>query len=130
MGLPRASSSSKTNSNDLTFDQLFTKIISNWSLAAWIGLVTYFRESVANTRELLDVLVKLENKIQTRKTDLELKMPAPLSFVVFYSPQLGGLDFMSIGHVNPVDDFLERTLFKCTYFATWELNIASVSKFS
>jgi pre-mRNA-processing factor 8 len=58
---------------------------------ALIGLITYFREAVVNTQELL---VKCENKIQTRiKIELNSKMP-----VVFYTPKdLGGLG--SMGHV-------------------------------
>lgn len=43
----------------------FTKIVNKWNTAL-IGLMTYFRESVVNTQELLDLLVKCENKIQTR----------------------------------------------------------------
>ncbi|KAL7751467.1 Pre-mRNA-processing-splicing factor 8 [Sorochytrium milnesiophthora] len=43
----------------------FSKIINKWNTCL-IGLMTYFREAVVNTRELLDLLVKAENKIQTR----------------------------------------------------------------
>lgn len=43
----------------------FTKIVNKWNTAL-IGLMTYFREAVVNTQELLDLLVKCENKIQTR----------------------------------------------------------------
>ena len=32
---------------------------------ALIGLMTYFREATVHTQELLDLLVKCENKIQT-----------------------------------------------------------------
>eukprot|EP00106_Octopus_bimaculoides_P022674 XP_014790116.1 PREDICTED: pre-mRNA-processing-splicing factor 8 [Octopus bimaculoides] len=42
----------------------FTKIVNKWNTAL-IGLMTYFREAVVNTQELLDLLVKCENKIQT-----------------------------------------------------------------
>ena len=40
----------------------FTKIVNKWNTAL-IGLMTYFRESVVNTQELLDLLVKCENKV-------------------------------------------------------------------
>jgi hypothetical protein len=43
----------------------FTKIANKWNTAL-IGLVTYYREAVVHTQELLDLLVKCENKIQTR----------------------------------------------------------------
>lgn len=33
---------------------------------AIIGLMTYYREAVIHTNELLDLLVKAENKVQTR----------------------------------------------------------------
>lgn len=54
----------------------FTKIVNKWNTAL-IGLMTYFREAVVNTQELLDLLVKCENKIQTRiKIGLNSKMPS------------------------------------------------------
>ena len=43
----------------------FTKVANKWNTAL-IGLMTYFRESVIATNELLDLLVKCEYKIQTR----------------------------------------------------------------
>jgi pre-mRNA-processing factor 8 len=43
----------------------FTKIANKWNTAL-IGLVTYYREAVVHTPELLDLLVKCETKIQTR----------------------------------------------------------------
>lgn len=54
--------------------------------------MTYFREAVVNTQELLDLLVKCENKIQTRiKIGLNSKMPSRFPPVVFYTPkELGG----------------------------------------
>ena len=78
----------------------FTKIVNKWNTAL-IGLMTYFRESVMNTRELLDLLVKCENKIQTRiKIGLNSKMPSRFPPVVFYTPkELGGLGMLSMGHV-------------------------------
>ena len=39
--------------------------MNKWNTAL-IGLMTYFREAVVNTQELLDLLVKCENKIQVR----------------------------------------------------------------
>lgn len=40
----------------------FTKIVNKWNTAL-IGLMTYYRESVVNTQQLLDLLVKCENKV-------------------------------------------------------------------
>jgi pre-mRNA-processing factor 8 len=64
-------------------------------------LMTYFREAVVNTQELLDLLVKCENKIQTRiKIGLNSKMSSRFPPVVFYTPkEPGGLDMLSMGHV-------------------------------
>ncbi|RMX51401.1 hypothetical protein pdam_00020809 [Pocillopora damicornis] len=78
----------------------FTKIVNKWNTAL-IGLMTYYRESVVNTQELLDLLVKCENKIQTRiKIGLNSKMPSRFPPVVFYTPkELGGLGMLSMGHV-------------------------------
>jgi len=78
----------------------FTKVVNKWNTAL-IGLMTYFREAVVNTRELLDLLVKCENKIQTRiKIGLNSKMPSRFPPVVFYTPkELGGLGMLSMGHV-------------------------------
>ena len=54
----------------------FTKIANKWNTAL-IGLMTYFREATVHTQELLDLLVKCENKIQTRiKIGLNSKMPS------------------------------------------------------
>eukprot|EP00054_Salpingoeca_dolichothecata_P008277 m.47246 g.47246 ORF g.47246 m.47246 type:complete len:2320 (+) comp17625_c1_seq1:72-7031(+) len=78
----------------------FSKIINKWNTTC-IGLMTYFREAVVNTQELLDLLVKCENKIQTRvKIGLNSKMPSRFPPVVFYCPkELGGLGMLSMGHV-------------------------------
>lgn len=43
----------------------FTKVINKWNTAL-IGLMTYYREAVVHTREMLDLLVKCETKVQTR----------------------------------------------------------------
>ncbi len=68
---------------------------------ALIGLMTYYREAVLHTQELLDLLVKCENKIQTRiKIGLNSKMPSRFPPVVFYSPkEVGGLGMLSMGHI-------------------------------
>ena len=78
----------------------FTKIANKWNTAV-IGLITYFREAVIHTTELLDLLVKCENKIQTRiKIGLNSKMPSRFPPVVFYTPkELGGLGMLSMGHI-------------------------------
>lgn len=63
--------------------------------------MTYFREASIHTEELLDLLVKCENKIQTRiKIGLNSKMPSRFPPVVFYTPkELGGLGMLSMGHI-------------------------------
>lgn len=51
--------------------------------------MTYYREAVVHTNELLDALVKAENKIQTRvKIGLNSKMPSRFPPVVFYTPKV------------------------------------------
>ena len=40
----------------------FTKISNKWNTSL-IGLMTYYRESVIHTEQILDLLVKCENKI-------------------------------------------------------------------
>ena len=78
----------------------FTKIINKFNTAL-ISLMTYYREAVVHTQELLDLLVKCENKLQTRiKIGLNSKMPSRFPPVVFYCPkELGGLGMLSMGHV-------------------------------
>lgn len=78
----------------------FTKVINKWNTAL-IALMTYFREAVVSTREILDQLVKAENRVQTRiKMGLNSKMPSRFPPVVFYTPkELGGLGMLSMGHV-------------------------------
>ncbi|WVN88199.1 pre-mRNA-processing-splicing factor 8 [Cryptococcus depauperatus CBS 7841] len=78
----------------------FAKIINKWNTAL-IGLMTYYREAVVHTNELLDSLVKAENKVQTRvKIGLNSKMPSRFPPCVFYSPkELGGLGMLSMGFV-------------------------------
>ncbi|RQX75833.1 pre-mRNA processing splicing factor PRP8, partial [Toxoplasma gondii CAST] len=78
----------------------FTKIANKWNTTL-ISLMTYFREAVIHTEALLDLLVKCENKIQTRiKIGLNSKMPSRFPPVVFYTPkELGGLGMLSMGHI-------------------------------
>lgn len=73
---------------------------TRWNTAL-IGLMTYYREAVVHTQELLDLLVKCETKIQTRiKIGLNSKMPSRFPPVVFYSPkEIGGLGMLSMGHI-------------------------------
>src|SRR6476660_3588245 len=79
---------------------MYLQIINKWNTSL-IGLMTYFREAVVNTQELLDLLVKSENKVQTRvKIGLNSKMPTRFPPVVFYAPkELGGLGMLSMGHI-------------------------------
>uniref|UniRef100_A0A251RXS5 Putative ribonuclease H-like domain-containing protein n=1 Tax=Helianthus annuus TaxID=4232 RepID=A0A251RXS5_HELAN len=78
----------------------FTKVVNKWNKTL-IGLMTYFREATMHTRELLDLLVKGENKIQTRiKIGLNSKMPSRFPLVVFYTPkEIGGLGMLSMGQI-------------------------------
>ena len=78
----------------------FTKISNKWNTTL-IGLITYFREAIVNSENILDALVKCENKMQTRiKIGLNSKMPARFPPVVFYTPkELGGLGIISMGHI-------------------------------
>lgn len=78
----------------------FTKVANKWNTAL-IGLITYYREAAIHTRELLDVIVKCETKVQTRiKMGLNSKMPSRFPPVLFYTPkELGGLGMLSMGHI-------------------------------
>ena len=78
----------------------FTKVANKWNSCV-ISLMTYYREAVVHTPELLDLLVRCENKIQTRiKIGLNSKMPSRFPPVVFYTPkELGGLGMISMGHI-------------------------------
>lgn len=78
----------------------FAKIANKWNTAL-IALITYYREAVVNTEEMLDALVRGETKIQTRiKIGLNSKMPSRFPPVVFYCPkEIGGLGMLSMGHI-------------------------------
>ncbi|PWN42662.1 putative PRP8-U5 snRNP protein, pre-mRNA splicing factor [Ceraceosorus guamensis] len=78
----------------------FQKIANKWNTLI-IGLVTYYREAVISTTELLDLIVKAENKTQTRvKMGLNSKMPSRFPPAVFYSPtEVGGLGMLSCSHI-------------------------------
>lgn len=78
----------------------FAKIANKWNTSL-IGLITYYREAVVNTEEVLDLLVRCETKIQTRiKIGLNSKMPSRFPPVLFYCPkEIGGLGMLSMGHV-------------------------------
>ncbi|GIQ84915.1 pre-mRNA-processing-splicing factor 8, partial [Kipferlia bialata] len=78
----------------------FTRISHKWNNVL-IQLVTYYREAVVATAPLLDLLVRMENKIQTRvKIGLNSKMPSRFPPVVFFSPpELGGLGMLSMGYI-------------------------------
>lgn len=66
-----------------------------------------------NTQELLDLLVKCENKIQTRiKIGLNSKMPARFPPVVFYTPkEIGGLG----KHLSPSQLLAARCNYSLRY---------------
>jgi hypothetical protein len=95
----------------------FAKIANKWNTSL-IGLITYYREAVVNTEEVLDLLVRCETKIQTRiKIGLNSKMPSRFPPTVFYCEffllfygfshsfcfpgpkEIGGLGMLSMGHV-------------------------------
>lgn len=73
--------------------------------------MTYFREATVHTQELLDLLVKCENKIQTRiKIGLNSKMPSRYDF--FFSNQslnsfvFSLLDIIIFKHTTMLSDSL------------------------
>jgi len=78
----------------------FSKIVNKWNIAS-IRLMTYYREAVIHTNELLGALVKAENKIQTRvKIGLNSKMPSRFPPAIFYMlKELGSLGMLSMGHI-------------------------------
>jgi len=78
----------------------FSKIVNKWNIAS-IRLMTYYREAVIHTNELLGALVKAENKIQMHvKISLNSKMSLCFPPAIFYMPkELGGLGMLSMGHI-------------------------------
>jgi len=63
----------------------FSNIVNKWN-TAFIGLMMYNREAVIHANELLNSLVKVENKIQIRvEIGLNSKMPSRFPPVVFYT---------------------------------------------
>ncbi|CAO1618338.1 unnamed protein product [Jaminaea pallidilutea] len=78
----------------------FSKIINKWNTTL-IGLMTYYREAVVNTPELLDAIVQNETKTQNRiKMGINSKSPDRFPPVLFYCPkELGGLGMLSCSHV-------------------------------
>lgn len=78
----------------------FAKVANKWNTHI-IAVVTYFREALVATPDFLDVIVKCENKVQTRvKLGLNSKMPNRFPPVLFYAPkEFGGLGLLSMGHI-------------------------------
>jgi pre-mRNA-processing factor 8 len=78
----------------------YIKIAQKWN-SILTSLMTYYREAVSSTPELLELLIKCENKVQNRiKMALNSKMPQRFPPVVFYSPvELGGLGMLSMGNI-------------------------------
>ena len=63
----------------------FSNIANKWNLAL-IGLMTYYRKAVIHRIELLDALVKAENKTRSLvKIGLNSKMLSRLPAVIFYT---------------------------------------------
>ncbi|EAY02411.1 pre-mRNA processing 8 protein homolog PRP8 [Trichomonas vaginalis G3] len=98
----------------------FMKVSNKWNTAI-IALVVYFREALVATPELIDEIVKCENRVQTRvKLGLNSKMPNRFPPVVFYAPkEFGGLGLISMGHVLiPQSDlrYATQTMAETTHF--------------
>ncbi|KAJ1982965.1 Pre-mRNA-processing-splicing factor 8 [Dimargaris xerosporica] len=81
----------------------FSKIANKYNTAL-LSFMVYYREAVVTTREALDLLVKCENKIQTRiKIGLNSKMPSRFPPVVFYCYGAGMPVRMADGSVTPIE---------------------------
>ncbi|KAL0204935.1 hypothetical protein P9112_000242 [Eukaryota sp. TZLM1-RC] len=98
----------------------FSKVINKWNTTL-LGMVSYFREAIVHSPELLDLIVRCENKIHTRvKVGLNSKMPSRFPPVVFYAPkELGGLGMLSMGHILiPQQDmrYSQQTVSGITHF--------------
>lgn len=98
----------------------FSKVSNKWNTHI-ISLVAYFREALVATPELLDMIVRCENRVLTRvKLGLNSKMPNRFPPVVFYAPkEFGGLGLLSMGHVLiPQSDlrYSKQTTLESTHF--------------
>ncbi|OHT05186.1 Pre-mRNA-processing-splicing factor 8 [Tritrichomonas foetus] len=98
----------------------FAKVSNKWNTHI-ISFVSYYREALVSTPELLDIIVKSENKVLTRvKLGLNSKMPQRFPPVVFYAPkEFGGLGLLSMGHILiPQSDlkWAQQTTIEATHF--------------
>ncbi|KAJ2491268.1 Pre-mRNA-processing-splicing factor 8 [Coemansia sp. RSA 2050] len=82
----------------------FTKIANKFNTAL-IGLITYYREAVVHTREMLDLLVKAETKIQARiMLGLNSKDSNRMPPVIFYCYGAGFRVRMADGSTKAIED--------------------------
>ncbi|KAJ1734331.1 hypothetical protein LPJ61_001133, partial [Coemansia biformis] len=82
----------------------FTKIANKFNTAL-IGLMTYYREAVVHTREMLDLLVKAETKIQSRiMLGLNSKDCNRMPPVIFYCYGAGFRVRMADGSARAIED--------------------------
>lgn len=98
----------------------FAKVSNKWNTHL-IAILTYFREALAATPEILDVIVRCESKVLTRvKLGLNSKMPQRFPPVVFYAPkEFGGLGILSMGNILiPQSDlkWSQQTTVEATHF--------------
>ncbi len=81
--------------------------------------MTYYREAVIHTNELLDALVKAENKIQTRvKIGLNSKMPSRFPPVVFYTPKVRHMGPLSLDYLTDRPLCRNWVVLECCQWAT------------
>ncbi|KAJ2846099.1 hypothetical protein IWW36_004508, partial [Coemansia brasiliensis] len=85
----------------------FTKIANKFNTAL-IGLMTYFREAVVHTREMLDLLVRAETKIQARiMLGLNSKDCNRMPPVIFYCYAEGFRVRMADGSARTIENVRE-----------------------
>ncbi|KAJ2825365.1 pre-mRNA-splicing factor 8, partial [Coemansia erecta] len=85
----------------------FTKIANKFNTAL-IGLMTYYREAVVHTREMLDLLVKAETKIQSRiMLGLNSKDCNRMPPVIFYCYAEGFRVRMADGSTRAIEHVAE-----------------------
>lgn len=74
----------------------FSKITNKWN-SCLLGAISYFRENFLKDSDFQKIVLKGEEKIQTRiKIAFNSKMPSRFPNVLFYSPkELGGLGMLS-----------------------------------